>query len=253
MTDRPPGKRGFGADRRGLSDVLGYIVVFSLIITSVLLVTAGGLSTIEDARDTEQVENAERAFDVVAESFAAIYERNAPSRATEIDLGDGDIIYGSNVSITVEGDDRELVSRQLRPIEMRVTDDRSLIYEGGAVFRQTGGGVSVVEDPPILVESDRAHVPVVQTTADALESAGSTTILLRGVSTRRSVEAADESFSDLTIEVASPRYEAWESHLSENPALTCGVSPDTETVECTATDIGSTFVTHQQIEVSILL
>lgn len=247
-----------GDDTRGLSDVLGYVLVFSLVVLAVLLVTAGGLAAVEDARDTEQAQNAERAFDVVADNFAAIYERNAPSRSTELDLGDSEIYYNSNVSLTIRGDGKELTTRRMRPVEMNVVDDRNLIYEGGAVFRNTDDGVTMSRPPPFLLTERRVHLPVVQTTAGALESAGSTTVLLRGVSTgRRTVTSGSENFSQLTIGIASPRFEAWEAYLSDEdgPGLDCTTQPAVETVTCTH-DLGTdsvTYVTVQQIRLSLIL
>jgi hypothetical protein len=246
-------------DERGLSDVLGYVLVFSLVVTSVLLVTAGGLAAIEDARKTGQVQNAERAFDIVADNFAALYERSAPSRSTEIALGESELFYDSNVSVTVRGDGKELVSRELRPVEMSVVGDRSLVYEGGAVFRHTGEGVTVVRPPPFLLSENRVHLPVIQTTAPTIESAGSTTVLLRGVSTGQSSPVAGGQsslgYDEMTIEIASPRFEAWERYFSEEEGLDCTTQPNIDTVSCTL-DLGSdysAYVTVHQIEMSLIL
>jgi len=251
------GERGFREDGRGLSDVLGYVLVFSLVVTSVLVVTVGGLSAVEDARDAERAQNAERAFDVVANNFAAIYERNAPSRSTELDLADSEIFYNSNSSITVRGGGDES-SWNVRPVEMNVVGDRSVVYEAGAVFRENGDDVSMVRPPPFLLTETQVHLPVVQTTTPTIESAGSTTVLLRGVSTNRSVVTSANGdtpgFGRLTVEISSPRFEAWEQYFL-GEGLTCNTFPATETVSCSL-DLDSTFsayVTLQQIELSLIL
>jgi hypothetical protein len=240
-------------DERAVSDILGYVIIFSIVITSVFVV-ASGFGVLDDVRDAERVKNAERAFDVMAENMAAIYERDAPSRSTEIDLGDSEIFYGSNVSITISGDGTEFAAYQIRPVEMRVTSDQSLVYEGGAVFRQQRDSAFMTREPPFFISERRVHVPVVQTTAPALESAGSTTVLVRGESTRRAVLESDteDSYDRVTIEISSPRFEAWEEYLEEEPATTC-TTPATETVSCTVDDPEVVYVTHQQIELSLIL
>jgi hypothetical protein len=254
-------------DSRGLSDVLGYIIVFSLVVTAVVLVTAGGLTALEDARDSEQVANAERAFDVIADNFASIYERNAPSRSSEIDLGESELFYGDNSTMTVLGDDQELLSRNVRPVEMRVVDDRSVIYEGGAVFRNDGGQVSMVRPPPFLLSESRVHLPVVRTTSPNIESAAGTTVLLRGVSGGRDVVGASDAelsdidgvselagLDDISIQVTSPRFEAWERYLS-GEGLSCDTRASTNEVECTL-DLGSdysAYVMVQSIRLSLVL
>lgn len=242
---------------RGINDILGYIVVFALVIVSITFVTLSGMTALEDTRDAEKVNNAERAFDVVADNMEAIYARGAPSRATELDLGNAELFYANNVSITIEGDGTVLAERELRPVELRATKEESLVYEGGAVFRDRGNGTaSIVNEPPFLISQDRVHIPVIQTTAPAIESAGSTTVLLRGKSTERSVVVSDTtgSYSTITIEISSARYEAWEDHLEDNGALSCSTDDATETVTCDTTSSPDlVYISVQQIELSLIL
>jgi len=253
-----------GGDR-GLSDVLGYIIVFSLVVSAVVLVTVGGLATLEDARDAERAQNAERAFDVVADNFASIYERNAPSRSSEIDLGGSELVYGNNVTITVRRDGQPLLSRNVRPVEMRVVDGRTITYEAGAVFRRDGGSTAMIRPPPFLLSEDRVHLPVIQTATSNIESAGSTTVLLRGVSDGREIvgtsdpgQAAvgggtDLTDSEITIQITSPRFEAWERYLS-GEGLDC-TTPGANEVSCRF-DVGATdsaYVVVQTIRLSLVL
>lgn len=242
---------------RGLSDVLGYVIIFSIVVLSITLLVLSGMASLEETREDERIANAERAFDVIADNMQSLYERNAPSRATEIDLGESEIFYANNVSITVldEGGDGEvLASTQLRPIELRVSSDESLVYEGGAVFRAGEEGGVMLREPPFLLDSQRVHVPLIQTTAPAIESAGSTTILLRGESTDRITHVTGDSHDDIAIEIASPRYEIWEGHLERSESMTCTTTDESETVQCVTEDSHDTvFVTEQRIELSLIL
>jgi hypothetical protein len=248
-----------GGGDRGLSDVLGYIIVFSLVVSAVLLVTAGGLAALEDARDAEQTQNAERAFDVIADNFASIYERNAPSRSSEIDLGNSELSYGNNVTVTVLRDDQELLSRSVRPVRMRVVDGRTITYEGGAVFRRDGENIGMVRPPPFLLSGDRVHLPLIQTTAPTIESAAGTTVLLRGVSDRRDIIGTSDAelsgidgvtdltgLNDITIQVTSPRFEAWGRYFT-NEGLSCVTRSSAEEVECTL-DLGSDYSAYVMVQ-----
>ena len=238
-------------DDRAISEVLGYVVVFSIVVSAVLLVT-GGFGVIEDVRDSERERNAGRAFDVAAENMAALYERNAPSRTTEIDLGTAEIFYARNTSITVSGDGSELASYDVRPVEMRVTDDTSYVYAAGAVFRDGADGALMTREPSFLLSGQRVHLPIVQTTAPAVRSIGSGTVLLRGELTRQQVLVADTSYSQLTIEVVSPRFRAWQGYLGDNPAVNCTTDPTVETVSCTVDDPESVYVSHHQISLAFV-
>lgn len=241
-------------DDRSVSEVVGYILVFGLVVTSIGIVTVAGTGTLEDAREDERVSNAERAFDVVADNMASIYERNSPSRATEIDLPDSQIVMGNEIRMTVEGDGQTLAKRDIQPIVFRLTEDRKLIYEAGAVFRVEDGGGVVLRDPPMLLNENRVHVPVVETHTPGAASAGSTTILLRGKSTERSVLASDTTgeYDELSIEIETTRYDLWERTLSEQ-GMDCTVDESAVSVRCTIDDPETVYVTLQRIEVTLIL
>lgn len=258
MTDgesvRPGG--GFLVDDRSVSEVLGYIIVFGLVITSVGFVMVSGMSSLENVRDAEQASNAERAFDVVGENMGAIYERNAPSRATEIDLGDSEIYYGEPVTITVDVDGEDPIEHELRPVVLNVNDETDLVYEGGAVFREERDGGIVLRDPPLVFAEERIHAPIIKTTAPTVESAGSTTVLLRGQSTDRSVAFSDTDYGneDVTVNVTSPRYELWERYFEEETALEhVETNEDDEWVEFETDEPDTVYVTVQEIELSLIL
>jgi len=243
-----------GADQRSVSEVIGYVLVFGLVLTSVGLVTFSGLGSLEDARDSEQANNAERAFDVIADNMASIHDRNAPSRSTEVDLPDSELYMGTEVRMTVEADGQTLADRRFEPIELRLSDQRRLVYEGGAVFRENADGGVVLRDAPILYNNDRVHIPIIQTYSPAPQSAGSTTVLVRGKATEREALASDttSSYDNLTVEVQSSRYDLWARTLSDQ-GFTCTTDESAVRVSCRVEDPERVYVTAQRIEVTLLL
>lgn len=243
---------GLRRDNRSVSEILGYILVFALVLTVIGLVTGLAMPALEDVRGVEQASNAERAFDVVGDNMAAVYERSAPSRATEIDLGTSEMYYGDNVTmnVTVDGVSNET---EITPVILRVNDDTSLVYEAGAVFREERDGGVRLRDPPLLVSSDRAHIPVVKTTAPTVEAAGGTTILLRGKSTARSVEFSDTNYGDeIVVNVTSPRNELWYRYFEDETVLSCD-DPEDGSVECSSDEPEQVLLTVQEIEVELIL
>ena len=57
---------------RAVSDVVSYILVFALIISTVGIVSVSGISGLQDSRDGERVENAQRGFDLLADDVEDI-------------------------------------------------------------------------------------------------------------------------------------------------------------------------------------
>ena len=78
-------------DTRGVSEIVGFILVFSLVLGTITLVYASGLSGLDDTRDAERITNAERAFDVLANNFQQMGRGEAPNRATEIKLAEAQL------------------------------------------------------------------------------------------------------------------------------------------------------------------
>lgn len=255
----PAGRRGADssnpptANQRAISDVIGYVLIFALIVSAVTFVLISGMGSLEESRETERAANAERAFDVIHDNMAALYERNAPSRSTEVDLSDSEIYYGSNISIEVRGDGSRIAAYEARPVELQVTNEESLVYEGGAVIRDQADADIMLNEPPFLLTEHRVHVPIIQTTSEALESAGGSTILLRGQSADRSVIEGGSSYDEVTLSIASPRYNAWYDYLATRGALDCTRDDAAESVECSTDEPDSVFVTRQQIELSLIL
>ena len=90
-------------DHRGASETIGFVLVFSLIVLTVGVVLTVGYTGLQDARDAERVNNAERAFDVLADNIEDITDRGAPSRGTEIRLAEAAIGPGAPTHINISG------------------------------------------------------------------------------------------------------------------------------------------------------
>ncbi|WP_324756870.1 DUF7289 family protein [Haloarcula sp. GH36] len=209
---------------RGASEVLSFTLVFVIILTSIVFVSVSGVQTLQDARDAEQLNNAERAFDVLSANMADIYQRGAPSRATEISLQGVELYTGDNVTINVTATDGPsgdvTVTRAVRPLVYEAGDGRRLVYEGGAVFRTQRDGGLVVRDPPLVVQSDRVLVPIVATVSPGKTSVGGSTALVRADMVETAVPIAetddsssDDDYDEVYINVTSPRRNHWETAL----------------------------------------
>lgn len=247
---------------RGISEVLSYALIFGMIVTAIGIVTVGGLGSLQDARANEQANNADRAYDVLANNMADVYSEGAPSRATEISLGDSQLFYGENttVSVTVQETGAATPTThpyELRPIVFRLDSGTELVYEAGAVVRKEEQGGSVLIEPPFTFAQDNVHLPLVRTTAPSVQAVGSTTVLVRAQSTNRSVLASgiDTDWLVHEIEITSVRSGVWERYFDRQPY--CG--PVTVTGNTVTCQVDSAFVdpnrfalTLQQIEVSLI-
>ena len=219
---------------RAVSETLGFVFVFALIISMVGLVYTSGITSLQHARDAERVVNAERAFDVLAHNLEDVTLRGAPSRATEIKLADAQLTLNEGVTINTSG---ELVSdptqnfsstTRPQPIRYDTGSDSAVIYENGAVIRQDGSASVMKRAPPVRLTSSESILPLVATRSqDSQSIGGSTTILVRADHSATEIIFANATGTwDVWVNVTSPRAEAWQQILEEEQDVDCTISGD---------------------------
>jgi hypothetical protein len=191
------------ADGRGVSEVISFVLVFSLIAATVALVYVSGIGGLESTRSAERVTNAERAFDVLQDNIADIHREGAPSRATEVKLSDAQMTYGESTRIAVRVENltdtnasvSNVSSVTIDPIVYAAESGPELVYSNGAVFRQDRGGTVLNTPPGFLFTDDggerTAIVPTIQTRSRGIGGVGSQgTILVRTLLASQEVEIA---------------------------------------------------------------
>lgn len=225
-------------DDRGVSEVIGYVLVVSLVISTVGIVSVSGLSVLQDARQAEQIENAQRAFDLLADNVEDIYREGAPSRSTEIQLGDAQVIARETTYLNVTwrnstGAD-QFRNTTFTSITYRGDGDQRLVYDGGAVFRLSspdGAGVAV-RDPPFVVRDEQVVLPLVRPVSSATTSVSGSTALIRTGRLSQSTLTRGTQYSDIWINVTAPHWRAWQDALDDRSNVDCTAVPSDNRVDC---------------------
>lgn len=241
---------------RAVSEVLSFTLVFALVVTSVAIVSVSGLGSLQDARDAEQLENAERAFDVLADNLADLHRQGAPSRATEISLGQAQLATEDNVTMTVEVEDgggtTTVGTWEIRPLVYSGNEERELVYEGGAIFRTNRDSGFVVRDPPLVVDDDRVLLSIIGLNSPQVQSLGGSTVLVR--TNHREADVAfsrtDGTIQSLTVKVESPREAQWEAYF-ESHGFTCSGSAPISCEYVPASNFERVYVVYHDIGVAI--
>jgi len=205
---------------RGQSETIGFILIFSLITVSTGVVYVAGFASVDDARSAEQLNNVERAFEVLDDNFQDVARHGAPSRATELSLSGGRVTLGETTTITVvaryesNGTEIDTSPASVSPIIYRA-DGTEVVYASGAVLRSDRGNAVMRSDPRWLVTDRRTVLPMLVTSPapdDTRALSGDTTVLIRGERRQRTVAiAADPPSSrvNVSVTVESSRAAAW--------------------------------------------
>lgn len=242
-------------DRRGVSETVGFVLVFSLVLLTVGTVFTVGYGGLQDARDAERINNAERAFDVLVDNIGDITARGAPSRGTEIRLAEASIGPGPPTLLNVTGYESGSIAFStgnfsLDSIVYEASDTR-IRYAGGTVTRIQPDGSLMLQEPNFVVSETRVIIPVIQLSVEDRTIAGSRTVLVRSERRIRSVEVDENGVDELRIELSSPVADRWAAYF-EGQGMDCswpnGV--DGDRIACETTGLERVQIVHFEIAVA---
>lgn len=205
---------------RGVSEVLGFVLVFALITGTIGVIYATGFGGLQGVQDAEKVNNVERAFDVLADNLEDLHRTAAPSRATEMNLAGGSLGTGASVEIQVRAenpsDSSENVTYNvtLEPIVYEDETGTSLVYVDGAVLRSEPGGAVMLSKPSWVIGPNRSVIQFIDTSGSGGSVGGQGTVLIVAERDgRRHLHGpfalGDGSTMDVNVTVTSPRVDAW--------------------------------------------
>jgi len=245
-------------DRRSQTETIGFVLVFSLIVLTVGVVLTVGYGGLQDARDAEQVNNAERAFDVFANNIEDITRRGAPSRGTEIRLSDATLRSGAPTYLNITGvnaDGSERYSSgnySLDPVVYRAGDTR-IRYAGSAISRIQTDGSILLEEPTFVLDPAHTIIPIVQLSVEDTAVGGSQTVLVRADRRlRRVVIDENDQVDTLQMNVSTPAPDPWEAYLEEE-GMACSRTPgsgDRVKLTCTMDDVERVKIVWYEIKVT---
>ncbi|RLM59778.1 hypothetical protein DVK02_03345 [Halobellus sp. Atlit-31R] len=245
--DRGTSARG-DADR-AVSETVSFVLVFALVVASVGTVYAVGVAELEAARDAERVENAQRAFDVLADNLGDLTE-GVPSRGTEVKLADATLrsVDDASMNVTVDPGGGAAPTHweyALRPIVYDVEAGGQIRLSNGAVLRDSDRGTAaVVRGPPLVVDDDHVQLTLLkQEHIGPTSTGGSQTVRIRTAATRSRLFYDNESVvhDTVRVNVTSPYTDAW-ARQYESVGFACTEvsepTPSTSgTVSCTRSDV----------------
>lgn len=226
---------------RGVSEIIGFVIVFSLVLGTIAVVYTGGFGGLSDARDVEQVNNAERAFEVLGTSLEKMARGQAPNRATEIKLSNARLSTGEarRVSTNTTSLNLSAAAENSRSLRYDPPSDSSIVYEHGAVIRVDGESSTMQREPDYLIDENRTVIRYLEIVGGGQSISGDTTVLVRSQVTRSTLLHSEEHPGDVTfrLRTAPERSDAWLRYLEEetpgsNNCERVDQNDETVTIEC---------------------
>jgi len=236
---------------RAVSDVVAFVFVFSIIITSVGLVSAVGFSALEDFKANEQSVNAERGFESLGYNLGNIQRGHAPGRSGEIKLSGGRILVNQSSTMEVttpSGWSRTFDMGTLRyDMEAR---DTSVAYESGAVFRRDRGGVYGISRPKLTCNPTEGYalVSIVTLESDEGTRGGDGTVQVIGrEQSSELVRYETPTAGDVTVDVDSQFEQGWDQFFEDG-----WTNPSGGVGQCNLPPGSTVIVRHTVIEIQFV-
>ena len=201
---------------RGVSEVVGYLLVFSIVVTIVSVIYASGMPMVERTKENSALQSMETVFITLQSNIKKVALAQSPVRTMKLNLIKGSISANKNAgNITVNGQ-----PVQFGNIEYTL-GARKMIYENGAVIESTPGGSIIVSDPPIFFTNSggKAHVFISVINASGTFSAGGgiAEMQIGPYNVSRDTHVYYNSFpvTSLNISVTSQYQDAWDRYLNK--------------------------------------
>lgn len=235
-------------EREGVavSEVVGYVIIAGIILTSISIAYVNGYPALQDAREQERLRSVESAFSVMSDNLQEISVGDSTRRRTEMNLIgdtlgiDPDRKSWIHVRITNESG-TELCNRgcnvSIDPIVYQnsaigLTSPRSpgpsssqvelsrVMYENGAVIRESGNGSGMEVEPDWVVEDSGVVLNIIATRGtNSVTGDGTFSVVAEQRTTDSLVEVDEDSELNVTVTVGTEAPTAWELYMESHDAV----------------------------------
>ncbi|MDF9746363.1 DUF7289 family protein [Natrinema salsiterrestre] len=233
-------------DTRAVSDVLAFILVFGIILSSVALLSTMGMQAMTDYQENEQLRNAERGMEALTVNFNDVLRYGGiEKRYGELSLREGRASTGpSGTELEISLDD-DTKTADLGEFAY-TSDGTRIVYEGGGLVRQEESGTwsHVLKRPQLRCGNDTAVVSLVTVSADegSIQTSGGLGFTM-SVENRNSKVYTDQN--RVNVSVVDTEYDAaWNSTLESGDW-----ERDGTTGTCEFDDTGRVVVTIVDVDV----
>ena len=145
--------KNFLKSESAVSEVIGFIMVFSIVMLAISAIYAVGYPTIQSSKENAQFQNMEQSFMVLQSNINTVAFGQAPGRTLETSLGGGSIAVNSSKGFIIVKNGAEWYSGTIGAIEYE-KEGRRIAYEGGGVWKKYPAGAALkISEPRIFVHN----------------------------------------------------------------------------------------------------
>jgi len=144
-----------------VSEVVGNLLIFSIVITSMGLVFVVGGPIVNSAEDSAKLEYITNTFVIIQNDIIRVAYNQAPFQNSGLKLGGGSFALGTNSNITnisVQVNNTNFSFSCSDYIEYTYKDSRIAYINGGVYHRYPSGSASMISAPRIYVLQNMTYI-----------------------------------------------------------------------------------------------
>ena len=254
--------RKFLKSESAVSEVIGFILVFSIVMLAISVIYAVGYPAIQSSKENTQFQNMEQSFMVLQSNINTVAFGQAPVRTLKTSLGGGSLTvypseYLTEEQITVKNGTTGIIwEGTIGAIEYE-NNGRSIAYVGGGVWEKYPAGSAIkVSEPRISVHEDNGNktvsVSIINISSEngisSVGGEGAASVRVRSNSLITPSPIITYPPGDVTITVTSDYYaDAWRRYFED---MGFGVN-EGNPVTATISNVNTLIVNEHVIEVEV--
>ena len=150
---------------RGVSDLVGFSLMFGIIIVSVGIVSVGGVQDILTFGEGEEIQTSQRGMEATASSLEKLNQQGDTLRTFDLVTGGSTTFFHqSELTLTVDGDEEHVPINSLVQQFDRGGTPINVSYEGGGAFRSNFATANY--EPSMVCRETHASLSIVNLTTE---------------------------------------------------------------------------------------
>lgn len=199
---------------RGQSELVGFVLIFSVVVMTIALVGMTGFIGLNSAQDFQRTINAEQGFTTLADDIERVAGGEAPSRSTEVRIADGRLAMEDSRTKFILDED---VGFQTYTLEYDSESGTTIDYRHGALIRSDDGESVMIREPGFVLTDEEIIIPMVDLDQSGAATVGGTTSVdIRSHDGGTEVIAISEpEFESITIEIDTAHPDVWAAYFEQ--------------------------------------
>lgn len=236
-------------NEEGVSEAIGFIIIFGLVLTGITLITLYGYPMLLQQQSNADVRNMEQTMVVVQNDMKSLCYKNVPYKETSLQVSGGSLAV-ENTTGTVQNFTIEVPTNPLATANLSASvspfspgmlvytsdgQDATIALENGAVIRAQSGGSAMLAEPRWYTDDNGGKTTLVinliaLNTSTPMVRTGMGEVRLQLVPTDSPLietftprETVEITYNPDTLDPAHDFSKAWENYLTGN---TLGMTQD---------------------------